>query len=274
VWGLPGWRLFTGYRIYLGNDSIWLGLALAMVASGALLTAMHALWRGRVQSAIGWALFGLTLAAALAWFGQSRSALLVFVLAVVVGSVFAGRKWWQRVLAPTLAAVLIVSAYSASPVARERVKLAGEEVVNALALYQVQSSQGQRLALASVSVRVWQDAFWWGHGLGTWREEFAKRVPPQWSGAIGYHTSPHNEYLHILGQMGVIGLGGYVALLLSLLIVGARGLWRTGSPWCFVLALAWIVGSVTNVWVWDFRFFAPFSAMLVCALGALSQHET
>ncbi len=264
----PDTRLLKAYRLYVGNDAIWLNIGLGIVAAGV---ALHALWRlfrnRRDPVAWRWAALGLGFAAALLITSQSRSALLIFFCTVVSGSVLVATRWWQRLLAPVALVLVLLGAYSASPTARERISTAATEVVAALGAYRVETSSGQRLALASVSFRVWFDAPMLGHGLGTWRTEFAKRVPSQWQHAIGFHSSPHNEYLHIGGQLGWAGLVTYCAFLFALLALGVRALVRDGTPWLFVVATTWLIAGLTNVVVWDFRFFAPLSALLVCALS-------
>jgi O-antigen ligase len=157
-----------------------------------------------------------------------------------------------------------------SPLARNRMEKAVAEVSAAVSDHYVATSQGQRLALASVSWRVVKDRPLVGHGLGTWRAEFATRVPPQWQFAIGRHTSPHNEYLHIAAQLGVVAVLIYVGIWLTVFRMGVRQLRARASPWLLLISIAFLVGSATNVMLWDFRFWAPFTALLTSALASVN----
>jgi O-antigen ligase len=274
---LPGntLRLFAGYRVYLGNDSIAIDMLLTLLASGAILAFLAQWLRTRVEPPLWHAIAVVVAVLPLVVFAQSRSALVVFLLSVGLGAIVVARTWLQRILVPAAVLGLVVAAYVVSPLARDRMEKAVAEVSAAISEHYVATSQGQRLALASVSWHTVKDRPIVGHGLGTWRTEFAKRVPPQWQSAIGQHTSPHNEYMHIATQLGAIGVLIYVGIWLLLLRMGVQQLRRRASPWLFLISVAFLVGSITNVMLWDFRFWAPFSALLTCALAsAQSTPET
>jgi O-antigen ligase len=190
----------------------------------------------------------------------------VFFVSVLLGTFLLGKNWRQRFGVAAIVLAFVAAAYVASPLARARMERAVAEVNAAVSEHYVATSQGQRLAMASVSWRIIKDRPLLGHGLGAWRAEFAARVPPQWKFAIGRHTSPHNEYLHIASQLGLVGAAIYAALLLVVLRVGVDTLQRRKTPWLFLLAMGLLVGSITNVMLWDFRFWAAFTAMLTLAL--------
>ncbi len=259
-------RLFEGYRVYLGNDSIAIDMMLTLLASGVVLTMLATWLRAGREPSLKQA--GLMLLALLPLFAfaQSRSALIVFVISVALGALVVARTWWQRLIVPAVVLGLVVAAYVVSPLARQRLEKAVAEVEAAVADHYIATSQGQRLALASVSGHVVRDRPFTGHGLGMWRTEFAKRVPPQWQFAIGRHTSPHNEYLHIAAQLGLGAVLLYAGVWLCVFVLGVRQLRQRASPWLFLIAIAFLVGSITNVMLWDFRFWAPFSALLTAAL--------
>jgi O-Antigen ligase len=267
---LPGntLRLFEGYRVYLGNDSIAIDMMLTLLASGVLLKYLSIWLRsGREPTLQQGGLIILALLPLFA-FAQSRSALIVFVISVALGALIVARTWLQRLTVPAVVLGVVAAAYVVSPLARSRMEKAVAEVSAAVSDNYVATSQGQRLALASVSWRVVKDRPVVGHGLGTWRTEFAKRVPPQWQFAIGRHTSPHNEYMHIATQLGVVAVVIYLGIWFSLLRMGVGQLRARASPWLLLISVAFLVGSVTNVMLWDFRFWAPFTALLTSALAS------
>ncbi len=274
LFDFPDFRVFSPYKIYVGNDAIVLALMLAVLASGAALEALTNFWRGRKRLAQRWGALAFLASVALVQFGMSRSAFVVFLVAVVIGCMLTGRTLLQRIVAAALAVVLIFGAYAASPSARARISSASTELINALGTYDVSTSQGQRLALTSVSLRIWKDAPIIGHGLGSWREQFQTRVPPQWQKAIGHHTSPHSEYLHVAGQLGIVGLVAYCGVIIALLWLGISRIRVRQAPWVFVLGIAWAVGGLTNVVLWDFRFWSPLSALIACALAVVHQSVT
>jgi O-antigen ligase len=260
-------RMFEGYRVYLGNDSIAIDVMLAILAAGGVLSAL-AHWQRGDKERIGLrVLAGVLACAPLVAFGQSRSAYVVFFVSVLLGTFLLGKNWRQRFGVAAIVLAFVAAAYVASPLARARMERAVAEVNAAVSEHYVATSQGQRLAMASVSWRIIKDRPLLGHGLGAWRAEFAARVPPQWKFAIGRHTSPHNEYLHIASQLGLVGAAIYAALLLVVLRVGVETLQRQKTPWLFLLATGLLVGSITNVMLWDFRFWAAFTAMLTLALA-------
>jgi O-antigen ligase len=259
-------RLFEGYRIYLGNDSIAIDVMLAILAAGGVLSAL-AHWQRGDKARIGLrALCAVLACAPLVAFGQSRSAYIVFFISVLLGTFLLGKNWRQRFGVAAVVLAFVAAAYAASPMARARMERAVAEVNAAVTDHYIATSQGQRLAMASVSWRIVKDRPILGHGVGAWRTEFAAHMPPQWKFAIGRHTSPHNEYLHIASQLGLVGAAIFAALLLVVLRVGVDTMQRQQTPWLFLLALGLLVGSITNVMLWDFRFWAAFTAMLTFAL--------
>jgi O-antigen ligase len=273
---LPGnrLRLFEGYRVYLGNDSIAIDMMLTLLASGVTLKYLSMWLRGGREPTLkqcGLIMMGLL---PLFAFAQSRSALIVFVIALGLGALIVARTWLQRLFVPALVLGVVAAAYVVSPLARSRMEKAVAEVSAAVSDHYVATSQGQRLALASVSWRVVKDRPIVGHGLGTWRKEFAARVPPQWQFAIGRHTSPHNEYMHIAAQLGVVAVLIYVGIWLAVFRMGVRQLRAQASPWLLLISIAFVVGSVTNVMLWDFRFWAPFTALLASALASAKAEST
>jgi O-antigen ligase len=260
------YRLFEGYRVYLGNDSIAIDLMLAILASGGVLSALAHRRRDAARAMGVRMLAAVGACVPLIAFGQSRSAYIVFLIAVFFGALLLGKNWRERIGVAALVLAFVTLSYVASPSAQSRLTRAVAEVNAAVTDHNVATSQGQRLAMASVSLHMIAERPLLGYGLGAWRSEFATRMPPQWKFAIGRHSSPHNEYLHLAVQLGLVGAAIYAGLLLVVLRLGVSTMRQTGAPWLFVLALALLIGSVTNVMLWDFRFWGAFTAMLMLAL--------
>ena len=265
-------RVLRSYQTYSGNDSIWIGIALAIAAAGCTLEAVRNVGRKRSATCARYWVLAAGFTFFLTQAGHSRMGLLIFLIATATGVLLIPSTTpLQRnaKIASVLGALVLCLG---SPTARDGIRVAALEVEGAIVRHEVHhsTSQGQRLALFSVSKHIWLEAPVFGHGLGTWRSEFSKKVPPQWVNAIGSHSSPHNEYVHILTQMGIVGFFAFLMLLLAFGLTGYRALRLAGSPWLYVLSVAAACASITNVFFWDFRFFSPFSAWILCALAAVS----
>jgi putative inorganic carbon (hco3(-)) transporter len=64
---------------------------------------------------------------------------------------------------------------------------------------------------------------WTGVGIGNFNVLFDQYGVQGWPYSRGH---AHNYYLHMLGETGIIGLTGYLVMLLTALIVGFRALVR------------------------------------------------
>jgi O-antigen ligase len=260
-------RVFLAYNVYVGNDSIVLGELLAVLASVSLVRSLQAALSGVWRIAIIWGLFAIPAVAVLLVVGMSRSAFLVFAGAVVLGGLACCRTPLQRLLTLLALAALFAGVFAASDTLRTRVITAVDEVRNAVTEYDVKTSQGQRLALNSVTLRAIAERPWVGHGLGAWRTQFSRLVPQQWQTSIAQHTSPHNEYFHIAAQLGWIGAVLYGLVCVAILGVGVHSVRVGQPPWLLAIGTMLVIGSATNVMLWDFRFWSFTAAMLTLALA-------
>ncbi|EDN68287.1 O-antigen polymerase [Beggiatoa sp. PS] len=119
------------------------------------------------------------------------------------------------IIGSILLAIISVSAYESSDVLRQRVDRISEGVEN----YQqgkVITSVELRLEFYRNSLAIFAQKPIFGHGSGSFSDEYQKLAEKQ---AITMTTNPHNEYLMIAVQWGLVG----VALFLYLLYV----MWRT-----------------------------------------------
>ncbi len=260
-------RVFLAYNVYVGNDSIVLGELLAVLASVALVRGLQAALSGAGRLALIWGVFAVPAMTVLLVVGMSRSAFLVFAVAVVLGALACCRTPVQRMLTLLALVVLFAGVFTVSDTLRTRVITAVDEVRSAVTEYDVKTSQGQRLALNSVTLRIIAQRPWVGHGLGSWRTQFSQWVPPQWQSSIGQHTSPHNEYLHIAAQLGWAGAALYLLVCLAILGVGVHSVRVGQPPWLLAIGTMLVIGSATNVMLWDFRFWSFTAAMLTLALA-------
>jgi O-antigen ligase len=197
---------------------------------------------------------------------QGATGYLVFAtLALYLGYLSKGWRGlaWAAMIAAVLVAALMVApgafqlrvAQIQSEVAQWRPGAPGEF-----------SSVGTRIELYRVSVAIVLDRPVLGHGTGSFTKAFADKTrgsptPPS--------HNPHNEYLHLTVQLGLVGL----AALLYLFVTQWRLAPRLASPPEFRLArgliLMMAVGCLFNSWLLDHTeglFYAWLTGLLFAGL--------
>lgn len=128
-----------------------------------------------------------------------------------------------------------------------------------------QSSIGQRLIMWQTSLRVIADHPLAGAGTGSFAGEYAKKAYDHPSLLTG---NPHNEYLLIMGQLGVLGLGGFLLLFYRQLKESVA----LHYPYGFAaqgLVVAMAVGCLFNSFLYDHgegHFFAVYAGTLFSGL--------
>lgn len=144
---------------------------------------------------------------------EERTAVIVFV---VMAFVFLCRKlkFKQKLLMTLPAIALLVIVGFVSPVIKSRVITAANDIK----LYQqgeVRSSIGLRAEYLLHSFQLIKKSPVWGFGTGSFAQEYKKTGGP--TVEVGDETlgDPHNSYVHIQVQLGVIGLILFLAWLQS-----------------------------------------------------------
>lgn len=169
------------------------------------------------------------------------------------------RKRWPIFAAATAVAVTVV--LFTSPAIQSR-----SDDIGLAASNPEQSSIGQRLIMWQTSLRVIADHPVAGAGTGSFAGEYAKKAYDHPSLLTG---NPHNEYLLIMGQLGILGLGGFLLLFYRQLQESAA----LPPPYGFAaqgLVVAMAVGCLFNSFLYDHgegHFFAVYSGMLFSGLG-------
>ncbi len=128
------------------------------------------------------------------------------------------------------------------------------------------SSAGTRLEFYRVSVAIVLDRPLLGHGTGSFTKAFADKTRDV---AALPSRNPHNEYLHLMVQIGLVGL----AALLYLFVTHWRLAPGLASPLEFRLARALVlmmaVGCLFNSWLMDHTeglFYAWLTGLLFAGL--------
>mgnify|MGYP006090698651 CR=1 FL=1 len=184
------------------------------------------------------------------------------VLVLALGLLF-GLQTLRRaklaVMAGGLLAV-VAFAFAVSPMFRtatqEDVK-AVQEMLNGKTTF---TPTGERLQFYRNSLTLFSQAPVFGHGTGRFHEKYAEHV----AGTKQVVTSnPHNEYLMVGVQSGLVGLGILVALLWALWRAASR--WEGMDRWLAQGMVVWLaVGCCFNSFILDSR-----EGMLFALLAAL-----
>ncbi len=161
---------------------------------------------------------------------------------------------------------LVTAAFYTSQNFSSRVIEAVSEIEN----YQPGSSRtslGMRFDWWHNSVTLISEKPLFGHGTGSFEKEQARVIK-------GLKTmpsdNPHNEFLFIGVQVGIVGIVLYLALLIGLLLTSMKKV----SPGNYLLqgtVIAMFCGCLMNSFLYDSHqghFFAILSAVLLCAYSA------
>lgn len=232
---------------------------------------------------IGWALFVMLAGINVLFMVQGRTGYLI--LLVLLGwfawSTLArymrarGRAWGWRQGTVVLLAVtgLVVAAYLASPRLHDRVNQVQSEFQAWQPNHGKDTSTGQRLDFYYNTLQIVQRQPVFGVGTGGFPAAFAQQV--QGSGAQPTHN-PHNEYLMIAVQTGLIGL----ALLLYLFYTQWRCAPLLDKPFeqdaARGLVLAYLVNCLFNSALLDHSdglFFAFMTAVLFANLKLVPKRD-
>ncbi len=172
----------------------------------------------------------------------------------------------KRSIPATLAlALLLTLAFNTSDNFSKRVHEALEEVQN----YQPESSRtslGQRFDWWHNCIDLIQQEPYWGHGTGSFRIKQAEIITDTQTKPI---DNPHNEYLLISVQTGLVGLSVFIGLLSALFIHS----FRLPPPRRYLLqgvVCSMMVGSIFNSLLFDSlpgQYFAIMSAVLSAPQG-------
>lgn len=238
-----------------------------MMAFAVFLALLRLRAAASLQARAGWSLFALLGAINVLFMVQGRTGYLILLalLAWFVWSTLArGKKLGSRNAAALLLmmAGLATAAYQLSPRLHDRVEMLVSEFQAWQPNHGGDTSTGQRLDFYYNTLQIVQQHPLSGVGTGGFPAAFAQQV--QGTEALATHN-PHNEYLMVAAQTGLVGL----ALLLYLLYT----LWRTAPrlPTAFEqdaargLVLTYLLNCTFNSALMDHSdglFFAFMTAVL------------
>jgi len=143
---------------------------------------------------------------------QGRSGQVAFfaLTGILILQYFKGQRIKALIVALILIPGIFLTAYQTSPLFERRANLAIKEVVN----YDIEYVVGNQLVNSSVGARILFAANSWeitkenpllGVGTGDFPSEY-KKISEILSPGGPYITNPHNMYILVLTQLGVVGL--------------------------------------------------------------------
>jgi hypothetical protein len=215
---------------------------------GLIASAWVAWRKAEHRRALCLAVLALPFLANVFYVAPSRTALAIIPLLIVLfGWVWFGWRGFAGAVAAAL--VLAAAAWSASPVLRQRVVAAVENVRN----YQPtgeRSSTGERLEFWRKSLIFISEAPWIGHGTGSVRNQFRRAAVGQTGMAAEVAANPHNQIFAVAIQWGLAGTLLLVAMWIAhLMLFRAPGL----TAWIgLMIVVQNIVGSLFNSHLFDF----------------------
>ena len=242
-----------------GNQRIATSILLAL---GAGLAAHRGLGAQRLTR-LAWLLAAAASLAGLAW-QDRRTGMLLLPLLLLAWGLARQPDGWRR-LAMAAAVVLAATlAWQAADGVRSRFAEGLQEVQQYASDDHVATSWGQRLRMWQLTGAMVVERPLAGHGVASWLGLWRQRVTP--GTALAANTTPHNEYLLLAQQGGVVAL----ALWLWLLLAGLRHALRAGAAGVPALmvwtALAWT--GLFNAVLRDAKFSLPLLLLATLAVAS------
>lgn len=243
-----------------GNQRIEYSLLLALATSFALIEAfapaLTVRWRALWLTAACVCITGLALQ-------DRRTGMLALPLLLAVWVWAQQKNWGRRLALLAVLALAMLLAWQTSASVRARFAEGVAELRSYQSQGAVETSWGMRLRMLEVTGEMVRERPWFGHGAGAWLGQWQQRVRGGGE-LLTAHTTPHNEYLLITAQ------GGVVALALFLVALAAHGLaaWRCavrGSPQGLLVWAAFAFAALFNVALRDAKLALP-----LLTLGALA----
>jgi O-antigen ligase/GR25 family glycosyltransferase involved in LPS biosynthesis len=213
------------------------GMSLTVGALLALVLFAHAR-RGSWQQWAWGAAAGL-MVANVVFVSYGRSGYLL----LAISSVAAAFGLWRgraRGVAVAVLVVLTLAAVQFSPLINQRFEQGVQEITQTDSAQL--TSMGIRRVMWDTAAAIVRDAPLIGHGLGSFPDEYRRAVGQRYTGWKATLTAdPHNQYLMILAETGLLGLAAFVWFLFSAVRQPLQGPFRLiGSA----MLLAWCVTSL------------------------------
>ena len=212
--------------------ALTVGAALALVL---IISERRGSWKRWL-----WGAAATIMVANIVFVAYARSGYLALIVMAVVASL---GLWRGRARAVALlgAFVLIVTAIQFSPLIKQRFATAVEEVGKSDDSAVI-TPMGIRVTMWETSAAIVRQAPFFGHGLGSFPDSYRRLVRERHSGWKATLTAdPHNQYLLILAETGLLGLAAFAWFLYGAARQPARGPFRVIG---LGLLLVWCLTSL------------------------------
>lgn len=255
--GLPIPSKFTAACVFKNHIDTNLMMAFACFILGHFLLSTHQR-KLRYMACLLLALMGFYVL----WLCEGRSGQIVFAALWLL--LCLQRFSFKYILLGVLAlAILFGGVWLGSPRFQTRLQSVGEDWV----LYQsgkTDTSVGLRLEFIKESWNISQKSPWWGFGTGSFKQVYEQHAEKQ---GLQITRNPHNEYMNILVQLGILGLSIFLLFLLTLFKISFY-LPLTERYLLQGLLASFTIGCLGNSWLMDFTsgyFFVTSIALCLAA---------
>lgn len=223
---------------------------------------------------VAWAAVTLAAVLSVTHLSQGRTGYLLVLTSLLTYALVVARGRWLvfSVLGVVMAGVLTLAA---SDVLQNRFTQALEEA--RASDVSNESSIGHRLYNYKMTPRLIAEAPLFGHGTGAYHVEICRVLErPEQCQVFGWH--PHNQFLFLAADHGLLGAGLYLALIVGMYMTALRSQGPTARALLAVLASVLLVDSMVNSPLWSAReghFFMYMLALLVamCQTGLAPAKE-
>jgi O-antigen ligase len=175
------------------------------------------------------------------------------ILLLIMVGLLCLRRWGLRALLPTViaTAVLLPSLYVTSPVIREGTALAIQDLQERSRGNEGSTSLGLRMEFAQNTLEIIKEAPIFGQGTGSFRHNYEQLTgfTKASHGERACHN-PHNDYLWLWSEVGLLGALGLMGILLAF-VYEARRLTGAQKFSMEAIALSMLVGTLANSFFTD-----------------------
>jgi O-antigen ligase len=232
-----------------------------LVAFGAFLFTEFAFAASTVAQRAFWAVAALLASVNVLLLVQGRTGHIVLIVLALYAA-YGWRRWCGLAVAAVVVAVVIAALLHFPGVFQQRYGFAGADHVASPVSRATQESNKERLDFYRASVAIIQDHPLIGVGTGGFPRAYAEKT----RGTDAFQTrNPHNEYLHIAVQIGIVGLAALLYLFFEHWRESARLATPSERRISRGLLLAIVVASLFNSLLLDHTeglLYAWFTGML------------
>jgi len=177
---------------------------------------------------------------------QGRSgylALIVMVLISLIIYMYKNKSNWRFIVSP-LILILLMSGMFSSKIVAQRINLGIEEIIETLFRDgDGKSSMGIRTNMFILSVETIKENPIFGVGNGGFRTEMEKKTKNNKNKGLAVHD-PHNQYLKIIAEFGIIGFAVFIYLLISATKQSPEKNYSNYKEIALIVLAAWMATSL------------------------------